>query len=343
MAVLGQSAVTYMDLAKRFDASGQVEKVIIEIMNQFNRILDDMLVLEGNLATGHKTTVRTGLPGVTWRMLNYGVQPSKSSTSQVTDTCGMLEAYAEVDKSLADLNGNTAAWRLSEEKAFIEAMNQQMAYTLFYGDTTLNPERFLGLAPRYGTLTGAQSCTNVISAGGTTNLTSVYLVVWGDTTVHGIFPKGSKGGISQEDKGQQTLLDSNTPMGRYEGYRSHYKWDLGLTVRDWRYVVRICNIDTVALATAGDSSDTSPNLIKLMVKAINLIFNINNGRPAFYMNLLVKTYLEVKLMNAKNLFLQMRELTGTDMAGASGGIVTTFLGIPIRRVDQIVNSETQVV
>jgi hypothetical protein len=46
--------------------------------------------------------------------LNYGVASSKSRTAQVTDSCGMLEAYAEIDKALADLNGNSAAFRLSE-------------------------------------------------------------------------------------------------------------------------------------------------------------------------------------------------------------------------------------
>lgn len=44
---------------------------------------------------------------------------------------------------------NTAAFRLSEDRAFLEAMNLQQASTLFYGDTTKNPERFLGLGPRF--------------------------------------------------------------------------------------------------------------------------------------------------------------------------------------------------
>lgn len=330
------SVVTYLDFAKRLDEAGKVEKSVIELLAQTNEVLEDMAVVEGNLPTGHKTTVRTGLPAVVWRLLNYGVQPSKSSTAQVTDTAGMLEAYAQVDKSLADLNGNSAAWRLSEEKAFIEAMNQQMAYTLFYGDTSVYPERFLGLGPRYNTRNTAlaQSAANVIHGGGSSNLTSVYLVVWSPETVHAFYPKGSKAGILMEDKGQQTLTDA--AGGLFEGYRSHYKWDLGLTVRDWRYVVRIANIDTVALATAGDTSDTSPNLVKLMLRAINLVPNIRAGRAAFYMNNLVKTYLEVKLLNTGNMMLKMQDLTD------GAGYVSRFMGIPLRRVDQIINSETAV-
>ena len=61
-------------------------------------------VVEGNLETGNKTTVRTGLPTPTWRKLYGGIQPAKSTTAQVQDSCGMLEAYAEIDKALADLD-----------------------------------------------------------------------------------------------------------------------------------------------------------------------------------------------------------------------------------------------
>ncbi|TRR45281.1 hypothetical protein DNP46_24955, partial [Salmonella enterica subsp. enterica serovar Panama] len=110
---------------------------------------------------------------------NYGVQPSKSTTVQVTDGIGMLETYAEIDKSLADLNGNTAEFRLSEDRAFIEAMNQQMARTLFYGDTSVNPQQFMGLSSRYSDLT-ATNAQNIIDAGGTgTDNTSIWLIVWG--------------------------------------------------------------------------------------------------------------------------------------------------------------------
>jgi len=334
MPTLAINQPTYIDFLKREDADGKIERSVVELLAQTNEILEDMVVIEGNLPTGHKTTVRTGMPDVTWRKLNYGVKPSKSSTAQVTDTAGMLEAYAQVDKDLADLNGNDKEWRLSEETAFLERMSQEMAFTTFYGDTAVNPERFLGLSKRYddSRIAVAQSAKNVLKAGGSTNLTSVYLVVWGKSTVHGFYPKGSKHGIKMEDKGQITLDDG--AGGLYEGYRSHYKWDLGLTVRDWRYVVRISNIDTVALATAGETSDTSANLTKLMLLAKNLVPNLRAGKAAWYMNDLVKTYLEVKLLNSDKLV--------TRQTFEDGHETTKFMGIPIRRVDQIINAESVV-
>ena len=119
--------------------------------------------VEGNLPTGHRTSVRTGLPQGTWRQLNYGVQPTKSTTSQVTDACGMLETYSEIDKALADLNGNTAEFRLSEDKAFLEGLSQQMAQTIFYGNTATTPENILTYAAVYACVPGLSMWSAIAS------------------------------------------------------------------------------------------------------------------------------------------------------------------------------------
>src|SRR6185312_2885088 len=151
LATIGGTALTYADWAKRTDSDGKIA-TIVNILSQQNEILVDMLVIEANGPTSHKTTIRTGLPQATWRLLNYGVANAKSTTAQSTDTIGMLETYSVVDKDLADLNGNTAEFRLSEDLGFLEGMNQQMAGTLFYGNTGVTPEKFMGLAPRYNTV-----------------------------------------------------------------------------------------------------------------------------------------------------------------------------------------------
>src|SRR5215471_2434605 len=176
--VLTNTALTYADWAKRLDDDYKVA-TIIELLSQTNEILDDMLVMEGNLPTGHKTTIRTGLPQATWRLLNSGVPNAKSTTAQIIDTYGNLETYSVIDKDIADLNGNTAEFRLSEVKAFLQGMSQQVAATLIYGNQHTNPERFTGLAPRYSTKTAANANTaaNVLDGGGlvSTN-TSIWIV-----------------------------------------------------------------------------------------------------------------------------------------------------------------------
>lgn len=329
MATLSTLTATLIDLARRLDPGGKVDK-IAELLNQTNEILTDMQWKEGNLLTGEKTTIRTGLPDVTWRKLNYGVQPSKSVTAQITDACGMLEAYAEVDKALADLNNNTAEFRMSEDRAFLESMNQSLATTLFYGDTGVNPERFVGLAPRYN-LTTAATGANIISGGGSgaTN-TSVWLVTWDPLIAYGIYPKGSTGGWQHKDLGEQTLFDSATPAGRFQGYRTHYKWDCGLTVRDWRYIVRIANIDVTTLTK---NAASGADLIDLMTQALEVPPN-SMGRRAFYVNGRIKSFLR-RQINNKAVYQLTLDTTG-------GKEVLNFSGVPVRRVDQILNTESTV-
>jgi hypothetical protein len=162
---LAANILTLADWAKRLDPDGKVPEVV-ELLGQTNEILTDMMWMEGNLPTGHRVTQRTGLPTVAWRLLNAGVAPSKSTTAQVDEACAMLEAWSEVDKDLAMLNGNVAAFRLSEAKAFIEAMNQEMAATMFYGNSSVSPEEFTGLAPRFSAISGATNAQNVITGGG---------------------------------------------------------------------------------------------------------------------------------------------------------------------------------
>ena len=330
MAVIGTQVATLGDVAKRLDNNGKIDK-IVEMLTETNEILDDMLFQEGNLPTGHKTTIRTGLPEVAWRLLNYGVPQSKSETQQIVDSCGMLEAYAEVDKNLADLNNNTAAFRLSEDQAFLQAMNKAMAQTLFYGDTKTHPERFLGLAPRFATLDKAKGATaeNVIDAGGTgNNLTSIWLLAWGANTIFGIYPKGSKAGFQHKDLGevtlQMTLEDGRT--GQYQGYRTHYKWDIGLVMRDWRYAVRIANVNLASI--------TDDNLIRFMIQASERLPDEKLGRPVWYMNRSARTRLRLAKTNKSNV-----QLTPETVEGKK---VLSFDGIPVKRSDGIVNTESQV-
>ena len=330
MVALNVTNPTLLDLQKSLDPDGSIAAVV-EILNATNEVLMDMTWLEGNLPTGHRTTIRTGLPAPTWRKLYGGVQPTKSTRVQVTDNTGMLEAYAEVDKALADLNGNTAAFRLSEDRPHIEGLSQEMAQTIFYGNEATAPEEFTGLSPRFANLTADANSDNVIGALGTgIDNASIWLVVWGPNTCHGIVPKGSKAGIQFEDKGQVTIEDVDGSGGRMEAYRSHYRWDAGLTVRDWRFIVRICNIDKSDLTA--DASGSSANLPELMFQATELIPSLSMGRPVFYMSRDLRT--KVRQQSAAG--ISSSTLTIDDLGGA---MVTSFSGIPIRRVDALAADE----
>lgn len=331
MATVGQSNYTLLDWARHQDPDGAQAKVA-EILARQTPVLEDAKMVESNGATFHRTTVRSGLPSVTWRQLNYGVQPSKGLVRQVDDSIGMLEAYAEVDKSLADLNGNTAEFRLSEDQAFLESMGQEFESTFFYGNTQDAPEKFMGLAPRYDDIgtDDTVSSFNVISAGGSgSDNTSLWLVGWGDTTCHLTFPKGKSGGLQHRDLGEDTLIDA--AGGKYQGYRSHYKMDVGLVVRDWRYVARLANIDVSDLITAGMATDTAARLIPLIIRMMHRIPNLRGCKPVFYANREVMAALDIMAQAKVNVYLTQKEYAGE--------MVTMFRGVPIRRADKILNTE----
>ena len=333
MTVLTATHPTIVDVAKRLDPGGKID-TIAELLNQRNEVLNDAVWIEANETTSHVSTVRTGLPSVTWRKIYGFVQPSKSTTVQVRDNTGMLEAYAEVDKALADLNGNTAAFRFSEELSFIEAMNEEQADTIFYGNEGTEPEAFTGLTPRYNSLAAANG-QNIINAAGDSDRTSVWLVGWGPNTVHCIYPKGSKAGLQTTDKGVVTiesLGNSVASAGRMEAYRTHYRWDSGLVLRDWRYVVRIANIDQAALTK---NAATGADLIDLMTRSLDTIESTNGVRPAFYMNRTLLSVLRRQIVN---------KVAGSTLSVdmVAGKQVVSFAGIPVRRVDRLVSGESAV-
>jgi len=343
MATLGQSGkVTLLDIAKAMDPNGNTADVV-ELLGQTNEILLDMPFIESNLPTGHKTTVRTGLPTAIWRQLYQGVPNSKSVRQQVEDTIGMLETRAELDKDVALLNGNTAAFRLSEAQAFLETMNQNMAQTLFYGNVITNPERFTGLAPRYAAISGAANAVNVISAGGVgADNTSVWLVVWGPNTVTGLYPKHSTtAGIVHQDLGEIDAFDANG--NRYRALADRWQWKCGFTLRDWRYVVRICNIDVSDLvAQTGTQAPTAATaLMKLMIRAMARIPFMGMGKPVFYATRTVKEMLSVAALDKSNTAVKIVESTNQFGTVSPGWVQkeTQFFGVPVRTCDQILSTE----
>lgn len=340
-------AVTLTDFAKSLDPNGSTASVI-ELLNQSNEVLQDMRWMEGNLPTGHRTTVRTGLPTPTWRKLYQGVQPTKSLRAQVDDTTGMLEARNEVDVDLATLNGNSAAFRLSEAQAEVEGMNQAFVQTLFYGDTSVNPERFMGLAPRYSSLTAANG-GNIVDGGGTgSDNTSIWLVLWGENTITGIYPKGSEAGLTHQDLGEIDAFDTQTPPARFRALADLWKWKPGLTVRDWRYAVRIANVDVSDLvAQTGSQAPTAATaLIKLMVRALARVPQMGMGAAAFYANRTVKEFLSIAALDKSNAALAIQPAInqfGDVSPGSVGNGTTTFLGVPVRTVDALLSTEARVV
>jgi hypothetical protein len=336
VATVGGTVFTLSDFAQRLDPDGSVPD-IAELLNEKNEVLSDMLWCEGNLPTGMRTTQRTGLPNVSFRQLNTGVIPSKSTVGQVDDACAILEGWSVIDEKLAQLNGNVNALRLSEAKPFLEAMNQQMVQTLFYGNTAVNAERFLGLSPRYGAISGATNAQNILSGAGTgaTNA-SIWLVGWGEDTVCGIFPKATKAGLTHEDYGLQTVQTAaagsavGITSGFMRAYQDRFVWEPGLALRDWRYVCHIPNLSVTALTT----NASPPDIISLMSRVLDRIPSLKGCTPVYYMNRTIYSFLRLQgLTKSANAVTVQPALNQFELG---------FEGVPIRRCDQLLNTEAQI-
>lgn len=335
MATINSTYLSLADVMKRKD-NDKDKKIakIIEMLAQYNTMIQDAPVMECNNGTKHRTTMRTELPSVAWRKLNEGVAESKSGTTQVDDTTGILEAWSRVDAKLLEMSADPAGVRMSESGAFLQAMNNEAETALFYHNTNTDPEKILGLAPRYADLSAANG-NNIIAAGGSgSDNTSMWFITWDEQATHLIYPEGTSGGLSHEDLGRDTVLDANN--NPYLAYRDKYEWDLGLTVRDWRANVRIANIDVSDLAV---DASTGANLFEQMVNAYWKLQNagIPSGKKCIYANGTILKFLDHHTRNASsNIQLSWREY------GPDSKPVLHFRDMPIQRSDAILETEATV-
>lgn len=320
--VVGESYLTLKDKFSQME-NGKVTGTIIDILATSDDLIADAIAVECNEGSHHKTTVRNGLPEPEFRQFYQGVKASKGEYTQVTDTTGMLEDYAQIDKALADLNADTNQFRMNESQAHLQGMNNTLLQNILYGNKATNPAGFDGLSKRYCKLSKKENSIGerVIDAGGTgTRLTSIWFITWGNLHTHLLYPKGSQAGIQHKDLGEVTVTDANGRM--YQAYRNHFKWDVGLSVRDFRSTVRIANIDLDELEKG------NVNLIDLMIMANDMVDEVNQtGSTKIYANRQIRTALHKQISNKANVNLTLQDYAGKK--------TVHFLDKPIRRLSQI--------
>jgi hypothetical protein len=331
MATLGATFVDLIDIYKLQDGNGQYIEVI-EMLMEMNPILEDAIAMECNKGTTHLHTIRTGLPDVAWGKLYQGIPQSKSGKAQVEDTTGFVEGLSTIDTRLLKLSSNEGAVRLSEAQAYLEAMSQEVASKIFYGNSASDPEEFMGLAPRFNDTT-APNGNQIISAGGAgSDNTSIWFVTWGDNQCTLLYPKGTQAGVKREDKNEQRVTDGSG--NAYYVKEELFEWHVGLAVKDWRYVARIANIDVSDMAAG------SVKLYNFMRKAYYRLQSrrVAGGKMAIYCNRDVLEALDALASNqgtADNFVrLQRKEIEGEE--------VLSYRGIPIRESDAILNTEAVV-
>ena len=330
---------TLADVAKRKEPNGSAVQVI-EILSQTNDIISDAPAIECNNGTTHITTVRDSIPKPKFRMINQGTPSVKSGLRQTVENTGMIEAWSEVDQALLDICSDVTEKRstlVHESSAILEGMSQAFVENIFYGNMATEPAGFDGFATRYNTLSGNIS-RNVVDAGGTgANLTSIYIVQWDPMACHVIYPKGTTSGITSKVFPGQILLDS--AGNPFEGVRTKFTWYFGLAVRDWRRVVRICNIDTSQLDSIIQNGVPTPAgfaLYRQLMYALDLLPNKGIGNTVIYTNRIPHTIINMMSAEKGNVNLTYKQPQGTPP-------IENWLGVPIRLCEGIIIGEDQVV
>lgn len=337
MGTLNQKYPTYSDLADMPESKDV--KDIINLLAQFNPILNDAPVFEANSGMEHKTTVLTGLPSVIWGRLYKGVPATKGSRQSVKDTMGYMQSAAEVAKDLVDIAEKAeekASIRLSEAEGHLEAMSQEAASSIFYADTATDPDKFMGLSPRFSDLS-AENASQIIDGGGAGNdNTSIWLVTWDRQSCHLLRPKGAALGVKREDAGPNYFAE-DANGNKYKAYREDFQWTMGLTVRNWQYLARVANIDTSALTI---DAATGANIINLMTEAYyaHKGRRLQKGKTIWYANTLIVKYLDYQARHNTNANLHLTY----QESGPNAKEVLHFRGIPIHETDAILNTEETV-
>lgn len=341
---------TLADLTSRMNGAGK-QTYIAEMLSQAVSLYEDIPMLEANEVGGHEFVFRTSIPAGSWRQYNMGVPYSKSTTAKARVGLGSLEDYSQVDRMLAEDSGDIDRFRENEDVAFLEGMGQTMEQTGFYGNTVSNPAEFMGLAPFYNTVTqsAAQNAQNVIDGGGTgSSNSSMWMICWGERTIFGLYPRGSKAGLTMEDKGD-TVPGYDSLGNRFEAYTSWFRQQMGLCPQDWRYGVRVANIDVTNNGLAG------PNALDLFATMAEMMLyppQLGKGtsgitktdaqtdpapsiRPVIYVNRTVRHWMDVQAMRDRNVLLQLNDYAGR--------VVDGYRNIPIKISDQLLTTESRVV
>lgn len=330
MATKGNTFPTLKDYYSQLDGKGNITSTIIDLFVKTNPMLEDAVTIECNDGSTHRTTVRNGLPEPEFRKFYQGVPCTKGDYTPIKESTAMLEDFSEVDKKLAQLNGNTNQFRLNEADAHIQGMNNKVQENIIYGNKGTNAAAFDGLATRYNKISTKKDTIGyqVLDAGGTgdTN-TSIWFVGWGEKGVHLIYPKGSKAGLQHEDLGEEPAYDAEG--NQYRVLKDHFSWDIGMCLRNYKTCARIANIDVLKLDT-----DTAPDLINLMVKAYHREkrhAKLAGVKQVIYVNETIETYLHLQAMEKKNVRLTLDNVAGEP--------VLKFLGIPVKCCDAILDTE----
>lgn len=339
---------TIVDVANVTGPDGRM-MLVAEMLSQCNEFLEDLTWVEANSFDGHSFAFRTSIPAGFFRQYNQGTPYGKATSAKARVGLAMLTDYSQIDKALARHSGDSEGFRENQDVAFLEGMGQTVVQTFFYGNSVANPTQWSGLSTFYNSLDASvQNSANVINGGGTgSSNTSLWLVGHSQTSIFGLFPRGSQAGLITVDHGD-TQRGYDNVGNPFEAYTTYFEQEAGLCPQDWRYGVRLCNLDTTSAGLAGPNAPDLFVLMDQMVREFPKFSKLTSGvtktdaptdpttgvRGMFYANRTLHHWMSVQAMRNRNVLLTLNDYDGR--------VVDTYRGIGIKNVDQLSNAEAAV-
>lgn len=345
MATIAHDIWTIHDSVSLQDPSGKHVKNIINLLSQMTPVYKDGKYTVASHGDYHKNTYTVGRSTPGRSAANQGYDQAVSTYAADRDTIGNISSLVTTDKRTVGPYQSLAQIRAQRVKDAIEEIAKQFETDFFYGDISDDPLEFNGLATRYNALPNSSSALSnlVVDAGGVSgDLTSIYLVTWGDSQCNLIHRPDQPAGVMREDKGDQRVLDSNSKP--YYAAEEVLNLSCGLTLGDYTFSGRVANID-VGFAQAGDV-DIYKYLQELVFERTKGHYNddLNDanpqatGRQVLYMNRKIFSALVTLGRNAGTSDQYVR-LTPKEIQGRT---YESYMNIPIKVTDGIVNTESAV-
>ncbi len=202
-------------------------------------LLDALIADFASNGTQHKYLKETAAPVVGFRAINDGRDQGHSEDTKVSIDLALLDCSFHVDQMYADeYRYGAEAWIARESQRALQAGFFKAEQQLIYG-TSADADGFTGLTDA-STINGA-SDEMVVNAGGSTAVSSVYLIRSVSALTDVTLITGNDGDIGIGDTYQQMMDGSST--GIFNAYVTPVSAYLGLQIGSIYSIGRVCNID----------------------------------------------------------------------------------------------------
>ncbi len=317
-----------VEMAKQIGPDGSQMK-IANIMAKEIALFLDIPWFRANDIWSHKSLRSAKLSSGSWRGVNEYVAGGHTLTDEIVDVIGIIEDFATYDKLWIDRQPDPSSARMGRAKLHIEGMAQEICSAFLYANNKVTPKKPHGVASRLNTLG-----RYVIGGGGTgADLSSVYVLTFGEGGVYGVFPKTGEAPAGEEFPiahrsmtGPEGKVDTNSSGNKLVVYEDNFKFEGGLVIEDPRYAGRYANIETAG----ADNLFDEDNLITLIDR-----MKINES-TRIYCNETILTRMRIKMKDKNNV-----NFTPGKGSGLFGEPVMYFDTIPIRKIDSAILLNTE--